>query len=199
MNSCWIRASFLNPPTDDAYKSFCKRFKLQPESETLADGTTAHWIGPRTASKVIVNFHGGGYVVPASPEMFQFLYQIQQEISKQEKDVAVIFLAYGMYAAIPQMCKLTHLNFRFGTSSQVSSPAPTGHRPGWLPDQHIIQRTLQHNNYGGFSRSQSRYPTPISHIPPTSLGSCSQDSRETPRYLSDLTVGWFRYYRSRYV
>lgn len=87
---------YLNPPTDDVYQAFCKKHNLQPETETLADGTTGHWIGPKTASKIIVNFHGGGYTIPPLPEMFDFQYQMQQKFSQQDKNVAVFFLSYDL-------------------------------------------------------------------------------------------------------
>lgn len=86
---------YMQATTDEAYQVFCKKHNFKPESETLADGTMAHWIGPKTASKVIVNFHGGGFVLTAGPEMYEFMWQIQDFISKQGKDVAVIFLSYG--------------------------------------------------------------------------------------------------------
>lgn len=31
---------------------------MTPNSEVLEDGTQAHWIGPSSAEKVIINFHG---------------------------------------------------------------------------------------------------------------------------------------------
>lgn len=85
----------MQPTTDESYLIACKKLNLKPESEILPDGTTAHWLGPKTASKIIVNFHGGGYVLTAAPEMFEVSWLNQQFVSKQGIDVALIFLSYG--------------------------------------------------------------------------------------------------------
>lgn len=87
---------YTSVPTDVAYEVFCKRCQVEPQSETLDDGTKAHWIGHKDSTQIIVNFHGGGFVLPASPEMFELMYQTQQVLQKQGKDVAVIFLAYDL-------------------------------------------------------------------------------------------------------
>jgi hypothetical protein len=50
--------SYLAPPTDDAYLTWCKNKGVTPNSEVLEDGTRAHWIGSSKASKLILNFHG---------------------------------------------------------------------------------------------------------------------------------------------
>jgi hypothetical protein len=50
--------SLGTPPTDVVYAQLCKRHGLTPNSEVLEDGTQAHWIGPSSAEKVIINFHG---------------------------------------------------------------------------------------------------------------------------------------------
>ena len=49
---------YLSLPTDDAYGIACKNRRFKPDSETLEDGTQAHWIGSRKAEKLVLNFHG---------------------------------------------------------------------------------------------------------------------------------------------
>lgn len=38
---------------------------------------------------------GGGYVVPASTAMFEFMFQIVDTLKAQGKDIAVLMLSYG--------------------------------------------------------------------------------------------------------
>jgi hypothetical protein len=53
-----IHQSLVSPPTDMVYAQLCERHGLAPNSEILEDGTQAHWIGPSSAEKIIINFHG---------------------------------------------------------------------------------------------------------------------------------------------
>jgi len=87
---------YLAEPTDDAYLKACKTWNFTPNSEVLEDGTRAHWIGDSKAEKLILNFHGGGYVFPASPDMFSFMFQIVALLKKQNKSVAVLMLSYDL-------------------------------------------------------------------------------------------------------
>jgi hypothetical protein len=87
-----MSGSYVAAPTDDAYLVACKIRGSTPNSVVLEDGITAHWIGSSKAKKLILNFHGhypppedgisvliwkigGGYVFPASPAMFEFMFQ----------------------------------------------------------------------------------------------------------------------------
>jgi acetyl esterase/lipase len=61
---------------------------LSPHSHRIA--TTRRARGMLTAPI------GGGYVFPAAPEMFEFMFQIVDALSKQGKSVAVLFLSYDL-------------------------------------------------------------------------------------------------------
>ncbi|RDW89463.1 hypothetical protein BP6252_01495 [Coleophoma cylindrospora] len=87
---------YMFPNTDSAYEEVCKARKVTPQSEVLEDGTKAHWIGDKKADKLIINFHGGGYVMPAGPGMIEFMFRIVDMLSAQGKSVAVLFLAYDL-------------------------------------------------------------------------------------------------------
>ncbi|KAH7420210.1 Alpha/Beta hydrolase protein [Cadophora sp. MPI-SDFR-AT-0126] len=87
---------YLTAPTDDAYRAACKKRRFTPNSEILEDGTQAHWLGSSKAEKLLLNFHGGGYVVPASPEMFEFMFQIVDLLNKNGKNVACLMLSYDL-------------------------------------------------------------------------------------------------------
>lgn len=88
--------NFLAPPTDDGYAQACKSRGQKPNSEILEDGTRAHWIGDPKAEKLIINFHGGGFVFPAPPEFFEFMFQCVDRFTKEGKSVACLFLSYDL-------------------------------------------------------------------------------------------------------
>ncbi|KAI9867757.1 MAG: hypothetical protein M1830_005755, partial [Pleopsidium flavum] len=51
------QSQYINPSTTETYEAFAKQKGFPPESITLEDGTKAHWLGKKTADKVIINFH----------------------------------------------------------------------------------------------------------------------------------------------
>ncbi|KAG0648401.1 hypothetical protein D0Z07_5470 [Hyphodiscus hymeniophilus] len=91
---------YITAPTDVAYLVACKNRGVTPNSEMLEDGTTAHWIGSSKAEKLVLNFPGGGYVFPASPEMFEFMFQIVDTLQAKGKNAAVLFLSYGIFPSL---------------------------------------------------------------------------------------------------
>jgi hypothetical protein len=120
--------SYISAPTDDAYAIACKKRGVPPHSEVLEDGTKAHWVGSSKAEKLILNFHGmllkssilltdfikldrekrntnmqtgGGYVVPAAPEFFEFMFRIVNFCKSKGKDVSCLMLAYGILSPAP--------------------------------------------------------------------------------------------------
>ncbi|KAI5867468.1 Alpha/Beta hydrolase protein [Durotheca rogersii] len=97
----------ISPPTDDVYLQLCKRYLVSPESVILEDGTHAHWIGPSSARKVIINFHGGGYVLPASEFMMDYMFRLQALVSSSAKPVAILFLSYDLSPAARYPRQLT--------------------------------------------------------------------------------------------
>jgi len=92
---------YFSAPTDDAYAIACKKRGVQPHSEILEDGTKAHWVGSSKAEKLILNFHGGGYVVPAAPEFFEFMFRVVDFCKAQGKDVACLMPAYDLAPGRP--------------------------------------------------------------------------------------------------
>ncbi|KAH7393612.1 Alpha/Beta hydrolase protein [Cadophora sp. MPI-SDFR-AT-0126] len=103
---------FVSPPTDDAYELVCKRRGQIPKSEILSDGTRAHWIGDSSAEKVVLDFHGGGYVMPASEFMVEFMFQVVDFLNKKGKNASCLFLAYDLAPGAPyprQLQQASHL------------------------------------------------------------------------------------------
>ncbi|KAF7862936.1 uncharacterized protein EAF02_010485 [Botrytis sinoallii] len=86
---------YVNPNTDHAYQTVCKQRDVEPLSETLEDGTQAHWIGKKGAKKIILNFHGGGFALPASPDAVEYMFRLVDGAEKEGKSLAVLFLSYA--------------------------------------------------------------------------------------------------------
>ena len=104
----------LSPSTDDGYRRFCSAVGLTPDTVTLDDGTRGHWIGDRSAEKVLVFFHGkhrpetlklnpthglmmigGGYAMCAVDGHFKLVWNVIQEAKRNGQNLSVLFLSYG--------------------------------------------------------------------------------------------------------
>ena len=83
------------PSTDKSYAIFCKNFAVTPTTTVLEDGTEAHWIGPKNAEKIVINFHGGGYTLPGNPKMFELMNNYRQALSKNGVEASFVTLSYG--------------------------------------------------------------------------------------------------------
>ncbi|KAF8866036.1 alpha/beta-hydrolase [Acephala macrosclerotiorum] len=92
---------YISAPGDDVYLALCKKHKLTPQSEVLEDGTRAHWIGEKGSENLIINFHGGGYTLPPSPGMFEFIYLLVKMLNEQGKSVSCLFLSYDLAPTAP--------------------------------------------------------------------------------------------------
>ncbi|KXT03923.1 hypothetical protein AC578_9250 [Pseudocercospora eumusae] len=89
----WINAA---QSTDQTYLDIAKKAKFQPDTDILTDsGLKMHWIGPKSADKIILYFHGGGYVMPCNPGQITWIYELQQHLSKTT-NVAVVMVSYTL-------------------------------------------------------------------------------------------------------
>ncbi|THV55184.1 hypothetical protein BGAL_0012g00220 [Botrytis galanthina] len=91
---------YVNPNTDHAYETVCKQRGVEPLSETLEDGTQAHWVGKKGAKKIILNFHGGGFALPASPDAVEYMFRLVDGAEKEGKSLAVLFLSYDLSPSV---------------------------------------------------------------------------------------------------
>ncbi|KDQ60391.1 hypothetical protein JAAARDRAFT_67935 [Jaapia argillacea MUCL 33604] len=87
---------YIRPPTDEAYATWCQLNEIKPRTEVLVDGTKAHWLGDKYADNVLVYFHGGGFVLPATEAYFQFLWETIQKVKWEGREVAVLLLSYDL-------------------------------------------------------------------------------------------------------
>jgi len=91
---------YVIPNTDHAYETICKKRGVTPSSETLKDGTQAHWIGKKGAKKLMLNFHGGGFVLPAAPDSVEFMFGLVDGAEREGKSLAVLFLSYDLSPSV---------------------------------------------------------------------------------------------------
>lgn len=96
---------YLNPTTESVYLDLAKKENFQPDSLVLSDGIKAHWLGPRTADKILIYFHGGGFVLTCSPGHAQWAFDVTQTLAK-EHSVSCILLGYTMSTESPYPTQL---------------------------------------------------------------------------------------------
>ncbi|KAG9231858.1 prolyl oligopeptidase-like protein [Amylocarpus encephaloides] len=124
VNTTARQQHFLAEPTDDAYLKSAKKNGFEPQTLYLKDGTAAHWIGDPKASRLIVNFHGGGYVFPAAPEMFTYMYTLLTHLnSSSSQKASCLFLSYDLAPSSPyprQLTQAAHLLSHILTTLRIS-------------------------------------------------------------------------------
>lgn len=84
---------WLSPPTDTVYLNFARDKNFQPDTDVLPSGVKVHWVGNKSAEKVFLYFHGGGYVNAISPAHLEWLLELSTDLSKSKR-VAVAVLGY---------------------------------------------------------------------------------------------------------
>ncbi len=86
---------WMNSTTEAEYLGLAKKQNFQPDTDVLGSGLKVHWIGKKTARKVLLYFHGGGYVLAASAGHMQWLFELSQELSKTQ-DLSVVVVSYTL-------------------------------------------------------------------------------------------------------
>lgn len=71
---------WLLPARGKEYADLAKKQGFEPLT-TVVGGVTVRWLGPKTSKKVLLYFHGGGYVLPASPGHWTWLYEAQRRLA----------------------------------------------------------------------------------------------------------------------
>lgn len=51
---------------------------------------------PESGNTNVFLLIGGGYIVPALPDLFDYIFQMIDIVEKEGKSVACLFLSYGM-------------------------------------------------------------------------------------------------------
>ena len=84
---------WLAPSTEITYQKYAQDNNFPPDTSILPSGLKVHWIGNRSANKVFLYFHGGGYVNAISPAHLEWLQELQADLSKT-KPVAMAIVGY---------------------------------------------------------------------------------------------------------
>lgn len=90
---------YFAPSTSEAYETWLRRRNLSPQTQPLESaGGKLLWIGNReTASKVVLFFHGGGYVAPALEGHFEWCWNAYVKAGEEHGEgVAVAVLHYTL-------------------------------------------------------------------------------------------------------
>jgi len=106
---------FFLGTTSNTYKKWSKTVKLTPTVDELGHDARLLWIGPKRLERVVLFFHGGGYVLPAGPFVSSLCRYAQLELEKQDIEVGFALLNYSLapYASFPTPLKqaVAALNF----------------------------------------------------------------------------------------
>ncbi|KAJ5580818.1 alpha/beta-hydrolase [Penicillium hetheringtonii] len=92
---------YTSPSTDESYRKVLKEECLEPESITLDDGTHVHLLGDDSAEKVLLFFHGGGYVTPAVDAHFKLLVETIHQVEEHGGRLKIFFLQYDLAVVSP--------------------------------------------------------------------------------------------------
>lgn len=94
---------FMGGTTEAAYLAFAKKRGFQPDTDVLGEnGARLHWLGSKSAEKVVLYCHGGGYALAAHAGHFEWLFGLQEHLSKTKRTSAVV-IGYTLspYAKYP--------------------------------------------------------------------------------------------------
>ncbi|RAH47697.1 alpha/beta hydrolase [Aspergillus brunneoviolaceus CBS 621.78] len=91
----------IAPSTMQTYTSWIRRNAqrtgLYHRVDTLKDETThLVWLGPKRSDKVILFFHGGGYVLPLSGGHLDWMAHVRKSCLEASLDVSVCILEYSL-------------------------------------------------------------------------------------------------------
>ena len=88
------------PRTGEAYQHLASSKGLPIETVDHPDtGCKSHWIGSPAAKKVLLYFHGGGYVMPASAAHVEYLYRLCHDVnttSGSGDTFSILMLGYSL-------------------------------------------------------------------------------------------------------
>ncbi|KAI0265804.1 alpha/beta-hydrolase [Gloeopeniophorella convolvens] len=118
--------SFLGVTTSQVYLEWTRKEKQQVLTDVLPEGGKLHWIGSRRDSpndRILLFFHGGAFSMPARPDYFPFLRNVQEKASVSLGDVGVAMLEYSLVPDAPFPTQLRQANAALTYLLQKGIPA----------------------------------------------------------------------------
>ncbi|KAH9959259.1 alpha/beta-hydrolase [Russula dissimulans] len=79
--------------TAQVYAEWARKSGVEALTDELPEGARLHWIGPRREDRVVLYFHGGGYVFPAPMDHLNMLGSLQKEY---KGSVGIAMLNYSL-------------------------------------------------------------------------------------------------------
>ncbi|KAH9071479.1 alpha/beta-hydrolase [Lactarius deliciosus] len=93
----WDLKSALGLTTAQTYEAWARRTNgAEVLTDELPEGAKLHWVGPRRVDRVILYFHGGGYMLPAREEHFDMLLTLRRDFK------GTVGFAMLNYALVPE-------------------------------------------------------------------------------------------------
>ncbi|OQE37300.1 hypothetical protein PENCOP_c010G01413 [Penicillium coprophilum] len=91
------------PSTFDTYNAWTLGHGVSPRVDVLSadNSTRLLWLGPTEANKVVLFFHGGGYVMPLSDGHLDWMAHVRNEAANFGIQLSVCILEYGLVPANP--------------------------------------------------------------------------------------------------
>ncbi|CAA7262302.1 unnamed protein product [Cyclocybe aegerita] len=88
---------FVDGSSQKVYEKWAPTEGVKVDVEKIGDsGAQLLWATPRGRKRVIVYFHGGGYVLPTPPFTLSFWNRVTKALNEKGKDVGLAFLEYSL-------------------------------------------------------------------------------------------------------
>jgi len=86
--------------TLQVYSAWTKQEGLPVLVDEIGEGARLLWIGPRRTDRVVLYFHGGGYVIPMQDFGASFWNYVRQELAHNDLDVGFAILSYSIVPTV---------------------------------------------------------------------------------------------------
>ena len=94
------------------------------QTDVLDQNLEVFWLGPKSSSKVLLFFHGGGYSISASPGHIAYMHFVQQKLSKNSSfAVAIVAYTLAPHAQYPTQLGQAAQSLQWLISSQDKKPS----------------------------------------------------------------------------
>ncbi|KAJ3460998.1 hypothetical protein MRS44_011865 [Fusarium solani] len=93
---CLRQHRYLETGFEEEYVKWCKANSLTPDLVTTSAGLKGFWVGDRSSRNIIINYHGGGFVMDGSVSYLSFWSSIQHHLSDRRVDAAFFFPCYRL-------------------------------------------------------------------------------------------------------
>lgn len=114
----------MTSSTEKVYRRVAKSQHWTAHTIGLEYDAKGHWLGHSDAKYVMIYFHGGGFVVPATSAHLKFQFQLQKAIRKLGHDFSIFSLSYTLApkAVYPTQLSQAAAALRFLVKDQGRDP-----------------------------------------------------------------------------